>query len=89
MDLAVTSWVGDAKLRGENAAGSHNTGAAGVNFLILGPRALEMGEALGENAFQHQKRQKPIQPIQPRYNRLPGAYNRDFQFRKVKGLQLF
>ena len=78
MDFAITSWVGDAKFRGENAAGSHNTGAVGVNFLILGRRALEKGEALGEIAVQPQKRQKPIQPIQPRYNRLAGAYNPDF-----------
>ena len=78
MDPAVTSWVGDAKLRGENAAGSDNAGAVGVHFLILEPRALEMGEALGEIAIQPQKRQKPIQPIQPRYNRLAGAYNPDF-----------
>ena len=86
MELTVPSWVGDAKLRGENAAGSHNTGPVGVNFLILGPRALEVGDALGEIAVQPQKRQKPIQPIQPRYNRLAGACNRDFQFRTVKSL---
>ena len=78
MDLAVTSWVGDATLRGENATGSDDAGAVGVHFLILERRALEMGEALGEIAFQPQKRQKPIQPIQPRYNRLAGAYNPDF-----------
>jgi len=87
MDLAVTSWGGDAGLRGENAPGSDDTGAIGLYFLILGPRALETREALGENALQAKKRQKPIQPIQPRYNRLAGAYNRDFQFRKIKCLK--
>ena len=55
-----------------------------------GPPALQKkAEALGKSGLRREKRQKPIQPTEPRQNRLAGAHNRHFLFEKLNILILF
>ena len=70
-------------------AGGARSGGGRANRQPGLPALQKKAEALAKSGRRREKRQKPIQPTEPRQNRLAGAHNRHFLFEKLNILILF